>query len=136
MMRSLSAYRSGWLVAGVAVVALFFAAPALAAAPPMWSIQSVAAPTAMQTTDAVSAVQRVTVTATGGTFTLSFEEQETKRIATTKQIAYNASTATVESELGALSTIGGAGGSMSVTEDPGNEPDEHSYVVTFGAKLH
>jgi len=116
-------------VAGVAVVALFFAAPALAAAPPMWSIQSVAAPTAMQTTDAVSAVQRVTVSATGGTFTLTFEGR------TTSAIAYNATASSVESELDALSNIGGVGGSMSVTEDPGSEPDEHSYVVTFGGTL-
>jgi uncharacterized repeat protein (TIGR01451 family) len=132
-MRSFTVCRSGLLAAGVAAATLFSAASALAAAsPPEWSIQSVAAPTAMHTTDAVSTVQRVTVTATGGTFTLAFEGQ------TTGAIAFDAPATgahSVESELDALSNIGGVGGSMSVTEDPGSEPDEHSYVVTFGGTL-
>src|SRR5665213_4322280 len=100
-MRAFGVYRSGLLAAGVAAVALFSATPVLAASPPEWSIQSVAAPTAMQSTDAVSAVQKVTVNATGGTFTLTFEGQ------TTSAIAYNASAAgphSVESELDALSS--------------------------------
>jgi len=130
-MRSFSAYKSWLLAGGVAIVALFSAAPALAVSPPMWSVQSTAAPTMMRT-DAVCPVQQVSVSATGGTFTLTFEGQ------TTSPIAYDASATgphSVESELNALSTIGGLGGSVSVSEDPGNEPDEHSYVVTVGGTL-
>src|SRR5665213_1600448 len=125
-MRAFGVDRSGLLAAGVAAVALFSATPVLAASPPEWSIQSVAAPTAMQSTDAVSAVQKVTVNATGGTFTLTFEGQ------TTSAIAYNAIASSVESELDALSSIGAG---ITVTEDPGNDLGEHAYVVTFGGKL-
>jgi len=123
-MRSFTVCRSGLLAAGVAAATLFSAASALAATapPPEWSIQSVAAPTAMHTTDAVSAVQQIQVVATEGTFTLSYGGQ------TTAPIAYNASAATVESALNALSGIGSVGGSMSVT---GSSP----YVVTFGGTL-
>src|SRR5665213_1572786 len=130
MMRSSGAvYRSVLLAAATAGTVLLSAVPALAVSGPLWSVQSVAAPTNMQRTDAVSAVQQVTVSATGGTFTLSFEGQ------TTKQIAYNASAASVESELDALSSVGAVGGSVIVTEDPGNEPSEHDYVVTFDGTL-
>jgi hypothetical protein len=132
-MRSFSVCRSGLLAAGVAAATLFSAASALAAAsPPEWSIQSVAAPTTMHTTDAVSAVQRVTVNATGGTFTLTFEGQ------TTGAIAFDAPATgahSVESELDALSSIGGIGGSVAVTEAPGSGPGERSYVVTVGGTL-
>ena len=121
------------LAAGVTVVALLAAAPALAAAPPIWSIQSVAAPTVMQTTDAVSAVQKVVVSATGGTFTLSLAGQ------TTGAIAFNASANvgpnSVQSALDALSSIGGVGGSVSVTGGPGDELGSSPYVVTFGGTL-
>ena len=129
-MRSFSVCRSGLLAAGVAAAALFSATSALAAAsPPEWSIQSVAAPTAMHTTDAVSAVQRVTVNATGGTFTLIFEKQ------TTSAIAYNATASSVESELDALSSIGGLGGSVTVTGGPGDAAGSSPYVVTVGGTL-
>jgi hypothetical protein len=119
------------LAAGVAAVGLFSAASALAVSPPEWSIQSIAAPTAMQTTDAISPVQQLTVNATGGTFTLSFEGQ------TTGAIAYNAKASSIESELDALSSIGGLGGSVTVTDSSQSGLGEHghSYVVTVGGTL-
>jgi hypothetical protein len=73
--------------------------------------------------------QLIGVSASGGTFTLTFEGQ------TTGPIAYNAPAATIEAELNALSTIGGAGGSVTVTEGPGNSSATTPYVVTFGGTL-
>jgi hypothetical protein len=128
-MRSFSVYKCGLLAAGVAVVALLSAAPALAGEGPIWSIQSAAVQTNMKTRDALSAVQQVKVAATGGTFTLSFEGQ------TTDAIAYDASAATVDSALDALSSIGGAWGGVSVSGGPGDELGSSPYVVTFEGKL-
>jgi hypothetical protein len=67
-----------------------------------------------------SAVQTITVTATAGTFTISFMG------ATTAALAYNASAATVQSALTALSPIGA--GNVLVT-------GSGSYVVTFAGTL-
>ena len=106
----------GWLTVS--------AAPALAAsASPGWTIESLAQPTDFISADAV---QQVAVGATSGTFTLTFSKQ------TTVPIAYDATAATVQSDLDALSSIGGVGGSVTVTGGPpGSEP----YVVTFGGSL-
>lgn len=65
-----------------------------------------------------NAVQTVTVSATAGTFTLTFGG------ATTSALAYNATAAQVQSALEALSTIGS--GNVAVTG---------SYVVTFQGTL-
>lgn len=65
-----------------------------------------------------SAVQTITVTATAGTFTISFMG------ATTTALAYNASAATVQSALTALGSIGA--GNVTVTG---------AYVVTFAGTL-
>src|SRR5665213_3190506 len=114
-MRSVSVYGKGLLAGAVGAAALLSAAP-----------------TAMQSTDAVSAVQKVIVNATGGTFTLTFEGQ------TTKPIAFDASAAgphSVESELDALSSIGGIGGSVSVTGGPGDSTGSSPYLVTAGGTL-
>ncbi|HWM64166.1 MAG TPA: hypothetical protein VNP96_09300 [Solirubrobacterales bacterium] len=73
--------------------------------------------------------QSVTVKATSGTFTLTFGNQ------TTAPIAFNASTAVVKSSLEALSTIGGVGGSVSVTGGPGDETGSSPYSITFGDAL-
>lgn len=71
-----------------------------------------------------SAVQTVTIsgTPTGGTFTLTFNEQ------TTSGIAYNAAAATVQTALQGLSTIGS--GNATVTGSAGGP-----YTVTFAAAL-
>lgn len=62
-------------------------------------------------------IQTITITATSGTFPLSFNGQ------TTSALAFNASTATVQTALRGLSTIGGA--NVNVTGSPG------AYIVTF-----
>jgi hypothetical protein len=133
-MRPSSAYRSALLVGTAVVAVLLSAAPAFAAvgAPSvgaLWSVQSVAAPTIMKTSDSVSVVQQVAVAATSGTFTLTFEEQ------TTGPIAYDASASSVEAALNALDSVGAKGGDMSVTRGPGSETGSAPYVVTLGGTL-
>ena len=71
----------------------------------------------------ISNVQTVTVTGGAGTFALSFNGQSTS------SLAFNASAAAVQSQLNALSTIGGVGGSVSVTLSAG------VYTVTFAGTL-
>jgi hypothetical protein len=68
-------------------------------------------------------VQVVRVFGSSGTFTLTFNGQ------TTNALAFNATAALAQSELNALSTIGGAGGSVTVSR--------HSifYIVVFGGSL-
>jgi hypothetical protein len=106
---------------------------ALAAlAPPIWSIQSVAAPTIMKTSDSVSAVQQIKVAATGGTFTLTFQGQTTVPIAHDAPAKESDGAGSVEAALNALV---GIGGSVTVTGGPGDELGEHPYVVTFEGKL-
>jgi hypothetical protein len=125
-MRSFAAYKHALLASVTAIAALLFAAPSLAAGPPVWSIQSVASPTIMQTSDAVGA--KVEILAKGGTFTLTFRGQ------TTGPIAYDASATGIQSALGALSSIGGAGGSAIVTGGPGGSR-ETPYFIVFAGEL-
>ncbi|HJZ58946.1 MAG TPA: autotransporter-associated beta strand repeat-containing protein, partial [Gemmataceae bacterium] len=75
-----------------------------------------------------SEVQTVTVTgSTTGTFTLTFNGQ------TTNPIAAVAAASMVQNELNALSSIGGVGGSVSVTQS--GSPGNLTYTITFGGKL-
>ncbi|HVY78589.1 MAG TPA: hypothetical protein VG898_08800 [Solirubrobacterales bacterium] len=74
-------------------------------------------------------LQTVTVPSDGGTFTLTFSGQ------TTGPLAATATAAQVEAALNALSTIGGAGGSVAVSGGPGDASGSHPYEVTFGGSL-
>jgi hypothetical protein len=74
-------------------------------------------------------VQRLTVSASGGTFTLTYSGQ------TTSALAWNATDAEVKAALEALSSIGGAGGSVEVTGGPGNDAGTRPYLVTFAGAL-
>jgi hypothetical protein len=74
-------------------------------------------------------VQNVTVKATAGTFTLTFGGQ------TTAPIAFNASGSQVAAAINALSSVGGAGGSVSVSGGPGSETGTAPYAITFGGVL-
>jgi hypothetical protein len=69
--------------------------------------------------DAVDEIQQLTISATGGTFTISFGDEETA------DVAYNASGSAVESALESLSNIEVADVSVS-----GNGP----YVITFAGQ--
>jgi hypothetical protein len=96
-------------------------APA-AAANPTWAITSTAYPTGFASHNEQ---QAVTVNATGGTFTLSFGGQ------TTSAIQWNDPAATVQADLNSLSTIGGAGGNVTVTGGPGDGAGTSPYNITF-----
>src|SRR5262249_37821567 len=79
---------------------------------------------------APSEIQDVTVTGSAGTFTLTFNGQ------TTGSLAFNAAasrgtrpTASLQNALNALSTIGGVGGSVTVTKA------SNVYHITFGGSL-
>jgi hypothetical protein len=73
--------------------------------------------------------QRLTVSATAGTYTLAFQGQ------TTAPIAFDATASQVETELNALSTIGGAGGSVAVSGGPGDEAGSSPYTIDFAGSL-
>ena len=132
-MRSFSAYKSGLVAAAVVLAALLSATSACAKVGTIWSIQSSAVPTNMQTSDDAGAL--VKVEAEGGTFTLTYEGQ------TTVPIAYDAAAATVEAALNALSTIGGVGGSATVNGSYGPpaagrySTTEWPYGVMFAGTL-
>jgi hypothetical protein len=116
-------------VLSLAVVAS--AATALAAVPaPGWKILAATGPTNLPTVPG-SETQRVAIRASGGTFTLTFQSQ------TTTPLAFDASPATIEAALNALSSIGGAGGSVVVTfgGEGGEKGGEHLSVVRFGGSL-
>lgn len=73
-----------------------------------------------------SEVQTVTVDATAGNFTITFDG------ATTGNIAFNASAATVQTALEALSTINP--GDVTVTGGPGAAGGGTPYTLTFGGR--
>jgi hypothetical protein len=109
-------------VALIATAAFLLLAGAASAAGPTWAITSSAMPTGFAPHNER---QVVTVNATGGTFTLSFGAQ------TTPAIHWNALASTVETDLKTLSTIGGAGGSVTVTGGPGDGAGTSPYYVDF-----
>lgn len=78
-----------------------------------------------------SEIQTVTVDAAGGTYTLTFDGEETTAI------AYNASASTgadsVRAKLEALPNIGA--GDVTVTGGPGDVGGTTPYTITFGANL-
>jgi autotransporter-associated beta strand protein len=74
-------------------------------------------------------VQQVTVTGGSGTFSLGFNGQSTPSSGQ-KALAFNATAGAVQTALNALSTIGGVGGSVTVTS-----PSTGTYIITFGGSL-
>lgn len=72
-------------------------------------------------------VQSITVDASGGTFTITYSGQ------TTSALAYNASAATVQTALEALSNL--APGDVTVSGGPGNDGGDNPYILTFGGTL-
>jgi hypothetical protein len=77
--------------------------------------------------------QTVTITANGGTFTLSFNPGAGSQ--TTGAINYNASPAEVETALNALSNMVAVGATVSVSGGPGNATGSTPYTITFGGTL-
>jgi hypothetical protein len=79
-----------------------------------------------------TSVQSLAVSATGGSFTLSFEGQNTS------PIPFDATAAAVEAELNALASIGGLSpqpGSVAVSGGPGDASGSSPYLVSFGGAL-
>ena len=74
-------------------------------------------------------VQKVTVKASEGTYKLKFKGAETGAI------KFDAAAGEVQTALNALATIGGVGGSVSVTGGPGDATGANPYLVTFEGKL-
>jgi NHL repeat/WD40-like Beta Propeller Repeat len=88
--------------------------------------------------------QKVTVTAEGGTFklvgpdypyALAYNDSGSFSGGQTAALPYNATAAEVESALDALGSIGGLGGSVSVTGGPGNATGSQPYEITFEDNL-
>jgi hypothetical protein len=77
----------------------------------------------------IDAKQTVHVAAGSGAYKLSFKGQSTG------EIAFNATASQLETALNALSSIGGAGGSVAVTGGPGDPFETNPYKLTFGGTL-
>ncbi len=80
-----------------------------------------------------SEIQVVTVTGASGTFTLTFKGQTTDPTAHLLDVTSASLAADIQSALNALSSIGGAGGSVTVTQGTGVSPKV--FTVTFGGSL-
>jgi hypothetical protein len=81
-------------------------------------------------------VQQLSVAATKGTFELKFENPYTGGgIQETASLPFNATAAEMEAALNALSTIGGLGGSVSVTGGPGDGTGSAPYEIAFEGNL-
>lgn len=74
-------------------------------------------------------VQALSISATGGSFTLSFEGQETG------PIPFDANAVQVEAQLNQLSSVGDVGGSVSVGGGPGDAGGSTPYEIVFGGAL-
>jgi hypothetical protein len=114
-------------VAVACLTACVAASAAQAAGSPAWAPIAASGPTNLPPVQ--SEVQRLSVDAEGGTFTLTFDAQ------TTGPIAFDADASQVEAELNALSTIGAAGASVTVNGGPGDGGATSPYLVSFGGSL-
>lgn len=94
---------------------------------PAWKILAASGPTNLAPLQ--SEVQRLTVGAAGGSFTLEFEGETTPA-----PLPFNATPAEVKSSLDALASIGGVGGSVAVIGGPGGD-GQHPYFILFGGAL-
>jgi hypothetical protein len=80
--------------------------------------------------------QQLSVAASKGTFKLKFENPLTGGgTQETSALPFNASAVEVKAALNALATIGGLGGSVSVTGGPGDPTGSTPYTITFESNL-
>jgi hypothetical protein len=80
-------------------------------------------------TSGANEVRSLSVAATAGTYRLEVG------FAATSPIPYNAPASTIEAELNALSSVGGAGGSVNVSGGPGDQTGSAPYTIVFGGAL-
>jgi len=121
---ALRAWGVGAMVMALGVLA--FAGTATAASPG-WKLLGITAPTHVPPVS--SEVQTVSVDATGGTFTLTFEGQ------TTAPMPFDVAAGDLQTALADLSSIGGAGGSVEVDGGPGDAGATKPYGVRFRGSL-
>ncbi|HEV7493153.1 MAG TPA: hypothetical protein VGO10_05195 [Baekduia sp.] len=121
------ARRSTFTVILTSLVVLCAGAQVAQAASPGWKILGATGPTNVPLTH--SETQQVAVDATGGTFTLTFGGQ------TTDAIPYDATPSAVQSALQAVSSIGAAGGTVTVAGGPGDFGGTSPYTIAFGGSL-
>jgi len=113
-------------VASATVALLLLAGPAAAGTPAVaWKIKTVARPTSFSSEDMRADIRRLRVFATGGTFTVRSGGVESP------PLPWNATAAELEAAFNALPTVGGVGGSASVSGGPGDELGSHPYEIAF-----
>ena len=115
------------IAVALALAALGAFAGAARAAAPAWRVLAVTGPTDLPPVTAE--VQQLAVDASGGTFKLALEGQQTV------DLRWDAGPDAIRSALDALLTIGGVGGSVTVTGGRGNVGAENPYYVHFGGAL-
>jgi hypothetical protein len=114
-------------VLALAATMLLGARSAAAAEAPRWEVTAVTTPTNVDPGAPLNEVQRVTVDAAGGSFTLAVQPRNVGGFPVpTAALPYDATAAEVQAALAAISGIGGEG--VSVTGGPG---DSSPYEVTF-----
>lgn len=114
-------------IAAITLVTVLVAAcSAVAAEAPRWDIVASSNPTNLKPNSPTNEVQNVTVSATGGTFTLTAVSQNCNAAETTTPIPFNATAAQVQSALEALGCVGV--GDAAVSGGPGGTSP---YTVTF-----
>lgn len=116
-------------VLGFACVANAGAAPP---AGPGWRLLAATGPTNLP--PVTEEMQQLAVDATGGTFTLTFENPA-HDVSSTTPVNFDVSAADLEASLNALPAISGMGGQVRVTGGPGNAGAELPYSITFGGSL-
>jgi hypothetical protein len=115
------------VLSGALLLAAAVGAASGQAAAPGWRVLGAVGPTHLP--PATSEVQQVSVDATGGTFTLTFQAE------TTAPLSFDAAAADVEAALNSLATVGGAGGAVEVIGGPGDAGATKPYSVRFGGSL-
>jgi hypothetical protein len=118
------------VAAVVALCAFGIAAVAAGAEAPRWAVTAVPSPTNLPPESPRSEVDRLTVEATGGTY--SIEILIGNQTYSTSQLAYNAEAAVVEATMNETLNKGtGTNTSVKVTEGPGGTTP---YTITWGGE--
>jgi hypothetical protein len=121
------------MVSALAVVLLCVAVVGAASAraeSPRWEVEAVSSPTDIKPSSPRNEVQKLTVPASGGTFTLELQPPASSAPQTTGRLPYNATAAEVQTALTSLFGVGGSG--VTVTGGPASStPDE--YDIEFQA---
>jgi hypothetical protein len=114
---------------GLTLTALFLLSVPAAVAVPVPAFETIGITGPTNLAPGTDEVQKVSVDATTGGFKLTFNGK------TTVVLAFNEGASNVEEALNGLSTIGGAGGHVTVTGGPGDAGATHPYLVTFGSSM-